>query len=135
MAMYAWCWLSERDYIALNLRTVVGFLIFVVAIFAVHALLRGLRNFSPEELAMMIATGDLSGVASGVIESYAGGLAGSESSIVKYFVFSAGAADESIYGFLTSVQRVLMLFLPGAYFPDKPLDVTYMLSKDRKSVV
>ncbi len=130
MAMYAWFWLSERDHITLNLRTIFGFLIFVVAIFAVHALLRGLRNFSPEELTIMIMAGDLSGIASGIIESYAGGFAGSESSIVKYLVFSAGAADESIYGFLTSVQRVLMLFLPGSYFPDKPIDVTYILSKD-----
>lgn len=133
MAMYAWYLLAKRGRIALNSRAIAGFALILMAVFAVHALLRGIRGFSPTELAMMLVAGDFGGIGSRIAESSVGGFAGSESTIVQYLVFSASAADENVYGFLTSVQRVLMLFLPGSFFPDKPIDVTYRLSIDALS--
>lgn len=131
MAMYAWYWLTERRRIMFNLRVIGGFALITVAVFAVHTLLRGLRSFAPAELAAMLWAGDIGEIGTAITYVFVeGGLGGSESGIVQYLVYSARVADENVYGLLTSVQRVLTLFIPGSYFPDKPTDVTYLLHAD-----
>ena len=128
LAFYAWSWLSfSRDRL-LSFKMITRLILLGLTTLLIHATLRGLRSFSPEELLSIITSADFNSLISALLLATGdAGLAGSESTIPGYLVFAVRSAYENDYGFITSITRTLTLFLPSAIFPDKPIDVTYVL--------
>lgn len=56
-------------------------------------------------------------------------LSGGELAIAKYFVFAVQTASAEVYGFMTSVVRLLLILVPSSVVTifNKPMDVTYLL--------
>ncbi len=94
--------------------------------FLAHVVLRFLRGFGPVALLAALSSGDLASLFGE--SAAASDISGGEAAIARYFVFSVQHAGDEAFGFMTSVQRLLLLFLPGkALGIQKPLDVTYQL--------
>lgn len=123
LAFLAWIVVARTEQRARRLRILAGM---ASLAFLAHVGLRFLRGVGPAALLSAWSDGDVGGLFGESTEAvdYSGG----EAAIAKYFVFAMKHAGDEAFGFMTSVQRLLMLFVPGkAAGVPKPIDVTYQL--------
>lgn len=93
---------------------------------AAHVLLRQVRGLGLGGLLQAIDDGTLlTTLFSGDANA---DLSGGELAISKYFLFSTRVSSVDDFGFMSSIQRVLLLPIPRIEgWIDKPVDVTYLL--------
>jgi hypothetical protein len=102
------------------------FLTVATVAFVAHVALRFVRGVGPLGLVTAVRDGNVWDLvtASGVGEDLSGG----EEAIARFFVFSVHVAGDKMFGFMSSVQRLVLLFIPrGIPGISKPMDVTYQL--------
>lgn len=129
-------WLWRRNVIAERQRLRIGAVMLILgAALMIHFLLRLIRGISPAALLEALLAGDYSVLTERMLGSFSEvDLSGGESSISSYFVLAVEVGGGDAYGFLTSMTRVLLLFVPGSLAPfSKPEDVTYNLWVDALS--
>lgn len=123
LASFAWIALARAERRARRIGILAGI---AALAFLAHFTLRILRGFGPAALLAAWSDGDLAGLfaqqQTGAVD-----VSGGEAAIAKYFVFAVKHAGDDVFGFMTSVQRLLMLFVPKAVGVAKPIDVTYQL--------
>ncbi len=123
-------WLWRRNVTGERQRLRVATVMLILGVgLVVHFLLRLVRGISPAVLLQAFLAGDFSVLTERMFGPFSEvDLSGGESSISSYFVFAVEAGGGEVYGFLRSVVRILLLFVPGSLAPSlKPEDVTYSL--------
>jgi hypothetical protein len=123
LAFLGWIMLARSKSRWARLRILIAF--GVVAIL-VHVSLRFIRGFGPAELFDIFKEGNVWELfrSSPVEQDISGG----ENAIAEYFVFATDSAASGTYGFMTSIVRLAMIFIPSSWSPfEKPMDVTYQL--------
>lgn len=118
-----WIMLVRARGIAPKLRVLA---LAAIAGFAVHVLLRQVRGLGIGGLLQALDEGNL--LATLFSADVNADLSGGELAIPKYFLFSTRVSSVDDFGFMSSIQRVLLLPVPRieGWF-DKPVDVTYLL--------
>jgi len=123
VAFFVWLSLAEAAGLNGRVRTL---LVVGVAAFAVHVGLRFVRSFGLVGLVAALSDGNLIDLFSS--SSIAEDISGGEGDIADYLIFAVHSARVHDYGWLTSVVRVLLLWVPSSYLGlPKPMDVTYQL--------
>lgn len=118
-------WLLVRSEISVTRRLQIA--IFFVAVgFALHTLLRELRGLGLEGLLQAYQEGTLTAALSG--NGAPVDVSGGELAISKYFIYATTIAGDPTFGFMTSISRMVLIFIPriGGIFDDKPVDVVYL---------
>lgn len=128
-AVCAWYWVTKKiDFF--TFRSFFQAIAISIFVLLIHSILRGLRGFSPLEILNMFNSGDIKELLSAIQTSIETDPRGGESDILDYLVFSVSVAGENTYGYLVSVLRMLAIYIPGHFFAEKPIDVTYRLWSD-----
>lgn len=123
LAFLGWIMLARSKSRWARLRILIA--LGVVALL-VHVSLRFVRGFGLAELVDVLKEGNL-------LELFRSSpaeqdISGGESAIAEYFVFATDSAASGTYGFMTSLVRLALVFVPSSWAPfEKPLDVTYQL--------
>jgi hypothetical protein len=118
-------WIVLMQTHALRKKILILFFLMMLA-FSAHVFLRFIRGLNPLDLIYAIRDGDLLQLllSSSATDDFSGG----EASIPKFFVLAVTSAGYEIYGFMTSVTRTLLMFVPSSIgVIEKPMDVTYRL--------
>lgn len=101
-------------------------IIIVLLGFCAQVALRFIRGFGLDELLAALSNGDIFSlfISNPVVRHISGG----EAAIVKYFMFSIELAPSDTFGFMTSIHRLALFFIPySVHLLSKPMDVTYQL--------
>lgn len=94
--------------------------------FCAQVVLRFIRGLGLDELLTALSSGDIFSlfISSPVTRHISGG----EAAVAKYFMFSVELAPSGVVGFMTSIHRLALFFIPySVHLIPKPMDVTYQL--------
>lgn len=123
LGFWAWIVYIRQPSSMKRLRLLI---IFIVLGFCIQVVLRFIRGFSLDGLASALSSGDIYGLF--VSNPGVAHLSGGEAAISRYFLFAVELAPSGNFGFMTSIHRLGLFFVPfSAHLLHKPMDVTYQL--------
>lgn len=101
-----------------------------VLVFTTHTILRSLRGYGIAGLLQAFEEGNLSMLFSPFFMNDEVGMTGGESEIAEILAFSITQSSSFDFGFMTSIQRLILLPIPSVEgWLSKPIDVTNLLWK------
>lgn len=123
LAFFGWIMLARSKSTWARMRILIA--LGAVALL-VHISLRFIRGFGLVELIDVLRYGNLLELFR--LSPAEQDISGGESAVAEYFVFAIDSAASGTYGFMTSLVRLALMFVPSSWAPfEKPMDVTYQL--------